>query len=164
MASYFYCQHCGKRTRKNSRLKGAQEYCGQKSCQQARKNKWEREKLKKDASYHKKRCDQKARWRKYHKADKYQKFYRQNHPDYIKDNREKQQLRKKNVQKVISEFLSSNIVKTDTLIAEKPVSCGLYEILPCKMSLGQKIVKTDSLIVELRFHKGLQETLVGDSG
>jgi len=73
-------------------------------------------------------------------------------------------LRNKNVQKAISEFLSSNIVKTDALIAEKPASCGLYEILPCKMSPGQKIVKTDTLIVELRFHKGLQETLVGDSG
>jgi hypothetical protein len=66
----------------------------------ARKNKWEREKLKKDPSYHKKRLDQKARWRKDHNADKYQKVYRQNHPDYVKDNREGQQLRNKSVQGV----------------------------------------------------------------
>ena len=73
-------------------------------------------------------------------------------------------MRNKNVQKAISEFLNSNIVKTDALISENPASYGLYEILPCKTSLGQKIVKTDSLIVKLRFHSGLQEILVGDSG
>jgi len=164
MAGYFYCQHCGNRIRKNPRIKEGQEYCGCKSCQQVRKNKWEREKLKKDPSYRKRRCDQKARWRKDHNADQYQKVYRQNHPDYVKGNRERQQLRNKNVQKALSEFLSSNIVKTDTLISEKPVSYGLYELLPYKMSPGQKIVKTDTLIVELRVHRGLHKIVASDSG
>jgi uncharacterized Zn finger protein len=49
MASYFYCQHCGKRISQNPRIKEGQEYCGCKSCQQVRKNKWETEKLKKGA-------------------------------------------------------------------------------------------------------------------
>jgi len=164
MAVYFYCQHCGMRIRKNPRLKTRQKYCGQKSCQQSRKNIWERERLKKDPSYRKKRHGQKARWRVVHKADQYQKVYRQNHPDYVTGNRERQQLRNKNVQKAISEFLISNIVKTDALIAERPVSCGLYEILPYKTSPGKKIVKTDALIVELRACRGLQEILVSDSG
>ena len=164
MSGYFYCKHCGKRTRKNPRLKDAQEYCGQKSCQQSRKNKWEREKLKKDPFYRKKRHGQKARWRDVHKADQYQNVYRQNHPDYVTDNREKQQLRNKNAKKAISGFLNSNIVKTDALIAERLVSCGLYEILPYKTSPGKKIVKTDALIVELRACSGLQKVLVSDSG
>ena len=164
MAGYFYCQHCGMRIRKNPRLKTRQKYCGQKSCQQSRKNIWERERLKKDPSYRKKRHGQKARWRVVHKADQYQKVYRQNHPDYVTDNRERQQLRNKNVQKAISKFLSPNIVKTDSLIAERPVSCGLYEILPYKTGLGKKIVKTDALIVELRACSGLQKVLVCDSG
>jgi len=164
MADYFYCQHCGMRIRKNPRLKTRQKYCGKKSCQQSRKNIWERERLKKDPSYHKKRHGQKARWRVVHKADQYQKVYRQNHPDYVTGNRERQQLRNKNVQKAISEFLRTNIVKTDALIAERPVSCGLYEILPYKTSPGKKIVKTDALIVELLACTGLQNVLVDDSG
>jgi hypothetical protein len=163
MADYFYCSHCGKRTLKNPRIKEGQKYCGRKSCQQARKNKWERVKLQKDACYHKRRLAQKARWRKDYKADQYQKVYRQNHPDYVKDNREQQQLRNKNVQKALSEFLNANIVKTDALIAESPVSCGLYEIVPYKTSPGKNIVKTDALIVELRHCSGLQEVLVDDS-
>jgi hypothetical protein len=165
MSGYFYCKHCGKRTRKNPRLKDTQEYCGQKSCQQARKNKWEREKFKKDPVYRKKRLCQKAKWRKDHKADQYQKVYRQGNPDYVNSNRERQQLRNKNAQKAISEFLKpSNIVKTDALIAEEPVIGGLYEILPCKTSPGQNIVKTDALIVELRAYKPLQDILVSNPG
>jgi len=165
MAGYFYCKHCGNRIKRNPRLKDTQEYCGQKSCQQARKNKWEKEKLKKDPVYRKKRLYQKAKWRKDHNADQYQKVYRQGHPDYVKDNRERQQLRNKNVPKAISEFLKpSNIVKTDALIAEEPVIGGIYEILPYKTSPGQKIVKTDALIVELRAHKPLQEILVSNPG
>lgn len=119
--------------------------------------------MKKDASYRKRRLDQKAKWRKDYKADQYQKVYRQNHPDYVKDNREQQQLRNKNAQKSLSEFLNANIVKTDALIAEKLVSCGLYEIVPYKTSPGKKIVKTDALIVELRHCSGLQKVLVDNS-
>jgi hypothetical protein len=164
MAGYFYCQHCGIRSRKNPRLKTRQKYCGQKSCQQSRKNIWERERLKKDPYYSEQRRVQKAIWREKRPAHQYQMDYRISHPDYVTGNRERQQLRNKNVQKAISEFLKSNIVKTDSLIAERPVSCGLYEILPYKTSPGKKIVKTDSLIVELRACRGLQKVLVCDSG
>lgn len=164
MAGYFYCQHCGRRIRKNPRLKTRQKYCGQKPCQQSRKNHWESDKLTKDPSYYERRRVQKAIWREKRPAHQYQRDYRHSHPDYERDNRGRQQLRNKNVQKAISEFLSPNIVKTDSLIAERPVSCGLYEILPYKTGLGKKIVKTDSLIVELRACSGLQKVLVSDSG
>jgi len=164
MAGYFYCQHCGMRSRKNPRLKTRQKYCGRRSCQQSRKNIWERERLKKNPSYYEQRRIQKAIWREKRPAHQYQRDYRRSHPDYERDNRERQQLRNKNVQKAISKFLSPNIVKTDSLIAERPVSCGLYEILPYKTSPGKKIVKTDSLIVELRACRGLQKVLVCDSG
>ena len=90
--------------------------------------------------------------------------YRQNHPDYVTDNRKRQQLRNKNAKKAISGFLRSNIVKTDALTSEGFTSCGLYEILPYKTSPGKKIVKTDALIVELRACSGLQKVLVSDSG
>lgn len=164
MPGYFYCCECGKRTRMNPRLKIRQKYCGGKSCQQSRKNKWEREQLRKDPFYHQRRYEQKARWRKSRPAHEYQRFYRESHPDYVKVNLEKQHLRNQNIQKPDSGVYRSNIVKTDALISGKLISCGLYEILPYKMSPGKKIVKTDALIVELRAHRGFQKVLVSDSG
>ncbi len=164
MPGYFYCCECGKRTRMNSRLKIRQKYCGRKSCQQSRKNSWERAQLRKDPFYHQRRYEQKACWRKSRPAYQYQSSYRQGHPDYVKANREKQHLRDKITQKSGSGVYRSNIVKTDALISGKLISCGLYEILPYKMSPGKKIVKTDALIVELRTHRGFQKVLVSDSG
>jgi hypothetical protein len=164
MPGYFYCQHCGNRTRKNPRLKLGQKYCGRKSCQQSRKNIWEKEKLEKDPSYRQRRRHQKSVWRKNRPAHQYQRNYRENNPGYVQENRERQQLRNKIIQKATSGVLPEDIVKTDTLIAERLVSCGLYEILPYKTSPGKKIVKTDTLIVELRACSGLQKVLVSDSG
>ena len=148
----------------NPRLKIRQKYCGGKSCQQSRKNRWEREQLRKDPFYHQRRYEQKARWRQSRPAHEYQRFYRESHPDYVKVNREKQHLRNTNSQKPDPGVCSSKIVKTDTLISGRLISCGLYEILPYKTSPGKKIVKTDALIVELRAHRGFQRVLVSDSG
>jgi hypothetical protein len=164
MPGYFYCCECGKRTRVNSRLKIRQKYCGKKFCQQSRKNSWEREQLRKDPFYYQRRYEQKSRWRKSRPAHQYQLLYRQSHPDYVKANREQQRIRNKNIQKPDSGVSFSNIVKTDTLISEKLVRYGLYEILPYKMSPGKKIVKTDALIVELLAHRDFQKVLVSDSG
>ncbi|MBW6499710.1 MAG: hypothetical protein K0B09_15090, partial [Bacteroidales bacterium] len=146
------------------RLKIGQKYCGKKSCQQSRKNSWERAQLRKDPFYHQRRYEQKSRWRKNRPAHQYQRSYRENHADYVKVNQEKQYLRNKNIQKQHSGDCFPNIVKTDALISEKLVRCGLYEILPYKMSPGKKIVKTDALIVELLAHRGFQKVLVSDSG
>ncbi len=164
MPDYFYCCECGRRTRINPRLKNRQKYCGKKKCQQSRKNSWEREQLRKDPFYYQRRYEQKSRWRKSSPAHQYQQDYRQGHPDYVKANREKQHLRNKNTQKQHSGDHFPKIVKTDTLISGKLISCGLYEILPYKMSPGKKIVKTDALIVELRAHRGFEKVLVSDSG
>ena len=163
-ASIFFCRHCGKKTPVNPRLKKRQKYCSKKSCQQSRKNKWEREKIKKDALYRQKRNSQKASWRKKRPSHQYQSDYRKVHPDYVTANRKKQQRRNRNVQTAISGVLPPNIVKTDSLIYGGSINSGLYEILPYKMSPGQNIVKTDSLIVELRAHRALQEVLADDSG
>jgi len=50
MSKTFKCHHCQKRFPKNPRVKD-QKYCGLRACQGARKNKWEREKLKNDPHY-----------------------------------------------------------------------------------------------------------------
>ncbi len=131
MSGYFYCQHCGKRSRKNPRLKTRQKYCGRRSCQQSRKNHWESDRLTKDPFYFEQRRIQKAIWREKRPAHQYQRDYRRSHPDYERDNREGQQLRNKNVQKSISDFLSPNIVKTDALIVELRACRGLQKVLVC---------------------------------
>jgi hypothetical protein len=164
MPGYFYCHHCGKRTRTNPRLKTNQSYCGCNTCQQSRKNLWEREKLKRDSTYEKQRKSQKARWRENRPGHEYQRSYRQSHPGYVEINRQQQGIRNKKVQKIVSGASIANIVKTDALIAESLVRCGLYEIRPCRTRPGEKIVKTDALIVEIRAHSGFQKVLVPQSG
>ncbi|MFO7884508.1 MAG: hypothetical protein R6U68_06780 [Desulfobacteraceae bacterium] len=164
MPEYFICQCCGRRTPRDPRVKIRQKYCGQKLCQQSRKNRWEKDRLKKDPSYRQRRNLQKSEWRKKHPAHQYQQDYRKEHPDYVEINREKQQIRNKNAQKAAPGVMGSNIVKTDALTVESPIRGGLYEILPCKTRPGENIVKTDALIVELRVHRGSQKVLVHDSG
>jgi hypothetical protein len=164
MPGYFYCRHCDKRTRKNPRIKTLQFYCGSQSCQQARKNLWERESLKDNPSYYNQRKSQKERWRKNRPIHQYQKEYRDSHPVYAETNREKQHLRNEKAKKIAFETLHKKIVKTDTLISESPGGRGLYEILPYKTRPGEKIVKTDALIVEIRAHRGFAKVLVPQSG
>ena len=164
MPGYFYCHHCGKRTRKNPRIKVCQKYCGSKYCQQARKNLWELEKLSGDPTYNAHRKSQKALWRKNRPAHQYQKEYRDSHPFYAESNRQKQHLRNKNALKIALEDKIRKIVKTDALIAESLAGRGLYEILPYKTRPDKKIVKTDALIVEIRAHRGFGKVLVPKSG
>ena len=164
MPGYFYCRHCGKRTRKNPRIKPHQGYCGSQPCQQARKNRWERERLENNPDYHTQRKSQKRHWRDHRPDHQYQQQYRQSHPLYEETNRKKQLIRNKKASQIAFESRFQKIVKTDALIAENPASRGLYEILPYKMRPGKKIVKTDALIVEIRAHRGFEKVLVPQSG
>ncbi len=164
MSKYFYCKHCGKRKRKNLRLKNNQSYCGAKVCQRARRNQWERERLKKDPLYYTHRKEQKTRWRKNRPCDVYQRCYRQSHSEYDQKNRELQRFRNTEAKKRQQEHPVSNIVKTDSLTPGSLVLSGLYEIYPYKTGLGKNIVKTDPLIVELKAHYGIAESLVANSG
>jgi len=164
MSKYFYCKHCGQRKRKNPRLKNNQSYCGAEVCQRASRNKWEREKLKKDPLYYAHRKKQKVKWRKNRPVDAYQRSYRKSHPDYDQRNRELQRSRNTEAKKRQLKHPASNIVKTDSLTPGAPVLSGLYAIYPYKTGLGKNIVKTDPLIVELKAHCGIAESLVANSG
>jgi hypothetical protein len=164
MPGYFKCRHCGKRTRKNPRIKSHQSYCGSQPCQQARKNRWEREKLENFPEYHDRRKKQKAHWREHRPGHQYQQQYRQSHPLYEETNRKKQFLRNKKASQIAFESRFQKIVKTDAFGAGSLASRGLYEILPYKMRPGEKIVKTDALIVEIRAHRGFAKVLVPQSG
>lgn len=165
MPGFFYCRYCGKRTRKNPRIKNNnQNCCGSRRCQQSRKNLWEQERLKNDPIYSAKRKSQKADWRKKRPVHKYQKEYRDSHPFYAESNRKGQRLRNKNASRITLENKNRKIVKTDALTSESPIRQGLYEILPFTMRPGKKIVKTDALIVEIRAHHMFPPFLVPQSG
>jgi len=142
----FICCNCGRRCRKNVRLKGRQRYCGSKACQQARKNVWERDRLKRDKSYRLKRYSSKKAWYVNYPGDRYQSSYRASHPDYVSGNREKQRLRGRQDTVTVRE---EQIVKTDALSSEGIVNQGFYMLIPCEKTRPEKIVKTDALIIEL---------------
>ncbi len=55
------CKSCRRLVPANPRLK-EQEYCGQKQCQQARKNEWRRQQRKKDPLYRRDERDSRQKW------------------------------------------------------------------------------------------------------
>ncbi|MGV8135000.1 MAG: hypothetical protein AB2L20_07280 [Mangrovibacterium sp.] len=157
----FICQHCHRRVKKNPRLKGKQHYCGLPACQQARKDKWERDRLGSDPAYLAKRSGAKKNWYRGYPGDRYQHQYRQEHGDYTKSNRCNQQKRDK---KITGKPSVAKIVKTDALSPKSLVPQGLYVLLPYKKTDGKKFVKTDALIVELRCSSEFRKIMLSGTG
>ena len=75
MATTFVCKCCGKRVKKDTHKKTGQRYCCLKSCQQARKNSWERDKISSDVIYCEKRKASKKRWREKPRGYLYQIYH-----------------------------------------------------------------------------------------
>ena len=150
MASTFICRHCGKRTRKNVRIKKGQHYCGSRACQQSRKTTWELEKIQKDQDYRAARIASKKKWREKPRGYTYQREYREKHPDYVKDNR-KNRLKKYHEKKLSD--ANMNVVKTDALSLERPIPSGVYALFSYRADSSGKtpehFVKTDALFVQL---------------
>lgn len=153
-SKYFICCYCKRLCLCNIRIKKGQRYCGNRTCQQARKNKWERDRLCRDEFYRLKRLSSKKDWYATHRGDRYQDSYRRSHPSYVEVNRLSQHVR--NTLRLALNASVPEIVKTDALNPASLIASGLYVILPYREADVQKIVKTDALIVELRSCKGLQ--------
>ena len=68
-----------------------QRYCGAKPCQQARKNKWQRNKQQLDSDHRVNKEESQRTWRQQNPG--YWKLYRQRHPEYCERNRQLQQKR-----------------------------------------------------------------------
>ena len=171
MARILRCKHCGRLFKANPRIKNGQQYCRLPLCQAARKNAWRRAKNHRDEVYRKKRHDSNKRWRKDHKAHRYQQRYRETHLEYVVSNREQQQGRNnKRIKKIVKtdvlpqekpinagicSFLPGNkdrvseIVKSDSLPSERLITPGLYSLSPCQANSDGKIVKSDSFMVQL---------------
>lgn len=149
MATTFVCKCCGKRVKKDPHIKSGQQYCGLESCQQSRKNSWERNKIHSDDIYSEKRKSSKKQWRE-QRGYLYQRRYREMHPDYVNVNRENQ-VKRRQKEEVFD--AGEQIVKTDPLSPERLIPTGVYILTPYRADVSKKasgkIVKTDALIVQL---------------
>ncbi len=86
----FRCFCCRRIVPRNPRARN-QRYCGAKPCQQARKNKWQRNKQDLDSDHRVNKEESQRAWRQ--KNPGYWKLYRQKHPEYCERNRLLQQKR-----------------------------------------------------------------------
>lgn len=143
----YICIHCGKVFYPNPRVK-YQRYCKDESCQNARRNRWYREKLVKDRDYreNQRRCQKD--WHSRHPC--YYKEYRANHPEYVNRNR-LLQLRRNS--KRGKDKLSRMIAKIDSLDRAFFSRKGeLFKLIPQE---SRMIAKIDSFIVNFIPYKEL---------
>jgi NAD-dependent SIR2 family protein deacetylase len=142
MPSSFTCLHCGKNLPVNHRLKKKQKYCSAKSCQQARRSDRKKERYKSDSRYRKKHLDTQKVWREKRPAHQYQREYRQNHPQYVKRNRELQKTRNKNHQKE-----PATMIVNGTSLFTQPNGGEAYAIFKIN---NEKIVNGTSFIARMQ--------------
>jgi hypothetical protein len=152
MQTTIKCKNGGHEVPANFRLKGNQQYCGDPECQRARKRAWQKNKMATDRKYRRTQSACLVRWRKEHALHRYQKQYRENHPEYVEKNREQQRLRNDKRRQRVQLTPLEKIVKMDTF-QKQPIKSGFYWLSPHAMDASQKIVKMDALLVELKtFH------------
>lgn len=121
------------------------EYCNKKECQNARKRKWQRDKIRNDEVYKKDQEEAQEDW--VSNNPDYWGNYRQKNPEYTDRNRKRQLVRnQKRKAKSALKTKSQSIAKMDALTSENKIISGKYELVPFKSDM---IAKMDALIVEI---------------
>ncbi len=136
----FRCRCCGKRFRRNNRIKGYnQHYCNSQGCQRKRKSEWAKQKYWKDEPHRRKKLAYTSGHKTRSSRSEYQRDYRENHPEYVKKCRESQ---RKNYRRRVRKPVIENIVNLDALhsvnIRERGL-CVMYRIK------GKNLVNLDAL-------------------
>lgn len=134
----FRCACCRRIVRRNLRVK-MQQYCGAKACQQARKNKWQREKLQTDPDYRVNKRESQQEWQKANPA--YWRQYRSRHPEYQKHNQRLQQARDNKR----SQATVDDLAKRDMLSQYFNDTTTTYYIY----AGGENLAKKDALSVKI---------------
>jgi len=111
-----------------------QKYCSRDACQQARKRRWQRNKLKSDPAYRENQQAAQQHWRVLHPS--YNHDYRLKHPDYVARNREQQRRRDQ----------TSRLAKMDASIGETSIPSGRYKLTPIHTS---DLAKMDAWMVNI---------------
>ena len=123
----FRCSSCRRIVPHNPRARN-QRYCGARPCQQARKNKWQRNKHHIDSDHRKNKEESQRTWRQ--QNPDYWKLYRQGNPKYCERNRRLQQKRDlKRRHKNLSATNESNLAKKDASDIKNIETTGGYKIL-----------------------------------
>ena len=137
----FRCSCCGRRLLSDPRVKN-QRYCGMRKCQQARKNKWQRQKLLTDPDYRANKIESQQQWRQSNKG--YSKQYRKKNLLYVERNRKQQKerdLRHRNVPPTSCVSLA----KKDELTSFFDDNSKEYFLYP----LSSDLAKKDALMVKI---------------
>jgi hypothetical protein len=146
------CRHCGRTILANKKLKHfIQQYCGDHVCQKARKLSFERCKYRSDGTFRSRKLQQ-VRDRKNTQrgqgnpfvGSQYQRSYRTTHPEYVLENRYRQQHR--NYQKRSKTSIEPKIVNPDTLMPQRPDNDTVYAMIAVDY---KKIVNPDAFISKL---------------
>ena len=121
-----------------------QQYCSHRSCQNARRQKWRKEKLSSDSAYKANQHDAQRRWCE--KNPDYWRNYRSSHPGYEQRNRQLQRDRNKKRTAIRPEIAKRYASKDGTAIKS-----GIYKIVPVE---GAMIAKRYAYLVELDLISG----------
>ena len=107
----FRCSCCRRTMPRNPRARN-QRYCGARPCQQARKNKWQRNKQQADSDHRINKEESQRAWRQQNPG--YWKLYRERNPEYCERNRQLQRKRDlKRHYKNLSTANESDLAKKD---------------------------------------------------
>jgi hypothetical protein len=158
MSKTFICKNCKKEKPVNIRLIVPQQYCGDARCQRARKAEWQRHKKATDADYRARQQQCVRHWQQHKPLHQYMSQYRQDHPDYVVQNRDKQKLRN---QKRRLEQQQQKIVKMDAFVKQLEKSTT-YIMTPYQLDASKKIVKMDALLVKLKVFHGNRPALLSN--
>ena len=142
---YYACIHCSKEFKPNPRVKN-QRYCSEKSCQKARRARWQRQKMAADPDYKDNKIRCQKQWHKSRPG--YYKDYRDKHPEYVKRNRLLQEIRDIRRRKDKSTDIQVKMLaKLDSLLKPYYSRRGsIFRLIP--QSSGM-LAKLDSLVVKL---------------
>lgn len=136
----FRCACCKRIRQRNPRVK-TQRYCGDKGCQQARKNLWQREREQGDPVYRVNKRESQRAWR--HRNRGYWKEYRRQHPEYCERNRRLQIRRDR--PRTGGDVSSGSLAKPDTLMGYLNDTTESYLLFPASANLA----KLDALTVKI---------------
>jgi len=142
----FICACCKCIRRKNPRVKN-QKYCGAKACQQARKNKWQREKLQTDHDYKADKREMQQSWLA--RNPDYWRRYRAQNPIYCERNRKLQRERDKQISDArgqVREGDTGHLAKMDTLNQYFNHTTTGYYIYPVESNLAKKDALTVNIV------------------
>lgn len=146
MPTTFRCQNCGREKPANYRLAN-QKYCADARCQRVRRREYQKNRLQADALYRHQQVDCRQAWRTKSSFARYQRAYRDAHPEYVKRNREQQRRRNQQRRAPAPSNPARLIVKMNSCSS---IESGIYLLTPCQVNHpSEVIVKMNSCMVEL---------------